>query len=167
MKNKIFLFLFLTLTYVGVYSQEYVIQHCVENRKFYSNDGLICSNEDRTKWFMVQIIYKSNSNYPIVDGLSVIKVNIGASDSGDLLVITFTDNTNIKVKARTGLLEYGTVVFDLTNKDMESLVNKSVVSLRFINGRDYKSLTYYTKNHENIFFLNALSFYTLKRIKCE
>ena len=158
--------LLLTLTYVGAYAQEYVIEHCVENRTFNSNDGLICSNEDKTKWFMIQIIYKPNTNYPMVDGLSVVKLNIGNGDEGDLLVFTFADSSVIKVKARTGLLPDFRILFNLTSNDIDALMNKSIVSIRFINGSDYKSFTYYTKDSENIFFLNALKFYTLKRIKC-
>lgn len=166
----------LTLSYVKSYSQEcskessqeYVIEHCVEDRTFKCLSGLICSNEERTKWFAIQMIYKSNTNYPMVDGLKIIKNNIGVANGvGDLMVFTFTDRTTIKVKARTSLLEDFTIEFNLTNKDTDALLTKSVVSIRYINGTDYKSYTYYTKDAENVFFLNALKFYRLKRINCE
>ncbi len=158
----------LTLAYVKSYSQEYVIEHCVEDRTFKSQSGLICSNEERNKWFAIQIIYKTNTNYPIVDGLKIIKTNIGDYNRvGDLMVFTFTDRTTIKIKARTSLLEDLNIEFDLTNKDLDALLNKTIISIRYINGTDYKSYTYYTKDVENIFFLNALKFYRLKRINCE
>lgn len=156
----------LTLSLFKTYSQEYVIEHCLENRTFSTNSGLICSNEDRDKWFSIQILYKSNVNYPIVDGFSVMKLNIGPSNNGDLLVFTFTDESTIKVKARTGLLENQTIEFNLTNRDIGFLLSKSVVSIRYINGSNYKSLTYYTTEIENVFFLKALNFYRLKRIDC-
>lgn len=159
----------LTLSCLKMYSQEeYVIEHCVDDRTFKTKKFLVCSNEERTKWFAIQIIYKSNTNYPILDGLKVYKSNIGTPDSdGDLMVFTFTDRTNIKVKARTGQLEDLTFEFNLTNKDLDALLNNSVVSIRYINGTDYKSYTYYTMNTENVFFYNALKFYRLKRINCE
>jgi|688.fasta_scaffold442051_2 hypothetical protein len=168
MKNKIIFMMLLTLAYVKSYSQEYVIEHCVEDRTFKSQSGLICSNEERNKWFAIQIIYKTNTNYPIVDGLKIIKTNIGDYNRvGDLMVFTFTDRTTIKIKARTSLLEDLNIEFDLTNKDLDALLNKTIISIRYINGTDYKSYTYYTKDVENIFFLNALKFYRLKRINCE
>ena len=158
----------LILTCFKTYSQEYVIEHCVEDRTFKSKNWLICSNEERSKWFAIDIIYKSNTNYPMVDGLKVLKMNIGVPNGdGDLMVFTFTDRTNIKVKARTGRLDDLTIEFNLTNKDLDALLDKSVVSIRYINGSDYKSFTYYTMNTENIFFLTALKFYRLKRINCE
>lgn len=166
----------LTLSYVKSYSQacskessdEYVIEHCVEDRTFKTNELIICSNEEKSKWFAIQILYKSNTNYPMVDGLKVFKTNIGIPNGvGDLMVFTFTDRTTIKLKARTNQLEDLSIEFNITNQDMDALLNKSVVSIRYINGSDYKSYTYYTKDYQNVFFLNALKFYRLKRINCE
>jgi len=166
----------LTLSYIKSYSQgcskevsqEYVIEHCVEERTFKTHAGLICSNEERNKWFAIQILYKANTNYPMVDGLKIIKNNIGVANGvGDLMVFTFTDRTTTKIKARTGLTDDLTIEFNLTNKDLDALLNNSVVSIRYINGSDYRSYTYYTKDAENVFFLNALKFYRLKRINCE
>jgi hypothetical protein len=173
MKNKIILMMLLTLSFVKSYSQEYskeeyVIEHCVEDRSFKTNAGLICSNEERNKWFFIQLIYKSNTNYPMVDGLKILKTHIGVPNGvGDLMVFTFTDRTTIKVKARSTQLEDLSIEFNLTNKDLDALLNNSVVSIRYINGSDYKSYTYYTKDAENVFFYNALKFYRLKRINCE
>ena len=158
----------LMLATIKSYSQEYVIEHCVEDRTFSSKSGLICSNEERNKWFFIQFIYKANTNYPMVDGLKILKTNIGVANGiGDLMVFTFTDRTTIKVKARTSQLEDLSIEFNLTNKDLDALLNNSVVSIRYINGSDYKSYTYYTKDVENVFFYNALKFYRLKRINCE
>lgn len=166
----------LTLSYVKSYSQgcskespiEYVIEHCVEERTFKTYAGLICSNEEKNKWFAIQILYKTNTNYPMVDGLKVVKNNIGVTNGvGDLMVFTFTDRTTIKVKARTGLTDDLCIEFNLTNKDLDALLSKTIVSIRYINGTDYRSYTYYTKDTENVFFLNALKFYRLKQINCE
>lgn len=158
----------LMLATIKSYSQEYVIEHCVEDRTFKSPNGLICSNEDRDKWFFIQFIYKTNTNYPMVDGFRVLKTNIGVANGiGDLMVFTFTDRTTIKVKARTSQLEDLSIEFNLTNKDLDALLNNSVVSIRYINGSDYKSYTYYTMETQNVFFYNALKFYRLKRINCE
>jgi hypothetical protein len=174
MKTKITLMMLLTLSYVKMYSQEYVkekeyvIEHCVEERTFKTNEHIICSNEEKTKWFAIQILYKSNTNYPMVDGLKIFKSNIGISNGvGDLMVFTFTDRTTIKIKSRTNQLEDLSFEFCLTNKDLDALLTKSIVSIRYINGTDYRSYTYYTKNSENVFFLNGLKFYRLKQINCE
>jgi hypothetical protein len=158
----------LALATIKSYSQEYVIEHCVEDRTFASKSGLICSNDERDKWFVIQLMYKSNTNYPMVDGIRILKANIGVANGvGDLMVFTFTDRSTIKVKARTSLLDDLSIEFNLTNKDLDALLNNSVVSIRYINGTDYKSYTYYTKDSENLFFYNALKFYRLKRINCE
>lgn len=167
MKNLITLMVLFILSSFKTYSQEYVIENCVDTKTFSTKSGLICSNEERTKWFSIQFIYNSNTANPTVNCFKVLKSNIGTyTDTGALMVFTFMDMTDIKLKARTGQLEDLTVEFNLTSNDLVQLSTKSVISIRYINGTDYKSLTYYPMNTENRFFLNALNYYTLKRIKC-
>ena len=167
MKNKIALTILLLALHCACYAQKPVVEYSLENRTFESKTSLICSDEDRVKWFAIQIIYKKNTENPMVDGLRVVKTNIGQSNNGtdDLIVFTFTDGTNIKVKSRTGLLPNSTIEFNLTNKDLDALLAKAVISIRYINGTDYRSMTYYTVDVENLFFINALKFYTVKVVK--
>lgn len=167
MKRKLIVALALCLFNFSSFGQKFVIEKSVASNTFKAEKGLICSNQDRTKWFAIQLIYKPNTNNVVVDGFKVIKSNIGLSNGkgGDLMVFTFTDGTNIKVKSRGALLEDLTTEFEVTNKDVDALLNKTVVSIRYINGEDYKSMTYYTVGDEKKYFINAFRFYKIKIIK--
>lgn len=166
--KKILTLLMLTL-WIGVNSQtkEFIIEHCMETKTFTSPEGLICSNEERSKWFMIQPTYQPDSYYPINKGFKVIKSGIGMNDKEDLLVFTFTDETVTVVKSINGPQEDGSLAFVLTTANIDALRVKTVSRIRFINVNDAASFTYeMTKDNEN-FFSNAFTNIIIRKIRCK
>lgn len=155
--------------WIGVNSQtkEFVIEHCMETKSFSTPEGLICSNEDKTKWFMIQPTYQPDSYYPINKGFKVLKGGIGMSDKENLLVFTFTDETVTVVKSTGGIQEDGSLAFVLTTPNIDALRVKSVAKIRFINVNEAASFTYeMTKDNEN-FFSNAFTNIIIRKIRCK
>ena len=166
--KKTLTLLMLTL-WIGVNSQtkEFIIEHCMETKTFTSPEGLICSNEERSKWFMIQPTYQPDSYYPINKGFKVIKSGIGMNDKEDLLVFTFTDETVTVVKSINGPQEDGSLAFVLTTANIDALRVKTVSRIRFINVNDAASFTYeMTKDNEN-FFSNAFTNIIIRKIRCK
>lgn len=160
MKVKAILIILLFLPCMAFYSQNSVTKKSVEKNIVKSKKILICSNEERTKWFAIFLSYRKTTKIPMVNGLKVIKSNIGTykNRGNDLMVFYLSDNTHIRIKARSGLLQDSTIEFDLSNKDIDALLTKSVITIRYINGIDYKSMFYQTVGDEKLFFYNELTF---------
>lgn len=160
MKIKTTLIILLSLPCMAFYNQKSATEKSIEKNIVQSKKMLVCSNEERTKWFSIFLSYRKKTKTPILDGLKVIKSNIGTHKNrgNDLMVFNFYDNTSIRIKARSGLLQDSTIEFDLSNKDLDALLTKAVISIRYINGTDYKSMVYEMKGDEKLFFYNELTF---------
>ena len=159
MKIKIILIVLLCLPCMAFYTQKSIMEKSVEKTIIQSKKILICSNQQKTKWFSIFLSYRKKTKIPMIDGLTVIKSNIGTSKNRgkDSMVFYFADNTFIKIKARSGLLQNSIIEFDLSNKDINALLTKAVISIRYINGTDYISMVYQTVGDEKLFFYNQLT----------
>lgn len=160
MKIKTTLIILLCLPCMAFYSQKPVTEKSTEKSVVQSKKLLICSNEERTEWFSILISYRKNTKTRMIDCLKVIKSNIGTSKNRgkDSMVFSLDDNTSITLKARSVMLEDSTIEFNLSNKDLDALFVKSVISIRYINGTDYKSMVYKMVGDEKLFFYNELKF---------
>jgi hypothetical protein len=95
--KKVVMTLALMLSMNSAFTQnKAVINHCVNNSEIYSPNGVICSNENRTKWFTVTPNYKLDEDRLSCKGLVVIKSNIGDVNKTGTLVFIFKDGNKIK-----------------------------------------------------------------------
>ena len=101
------------------------------------------------KWFAIDpILTKNDSNKIECTGLYITYFGIGACNESDAMDILFTDGKKIKIKAYNQFHCDNTSAFfiDKSNSLGEcltdiSLLNKSVKSIRFSNGKTYDNLT--------------------------
>lgn len=150
-------------------STQYVIKKCITDKSFQAAEGIICSDEIRMTWFMILPNYSPNKEYPIPEGFFVIKSGIGDCSKNDLLVITFNDRSRIILRSANYDLECSTwIKFNANVSDMKFLEWKSVDSIRYVNGNELKSFTYYMKtDKEKDFFVNVYTNFIIKPDYCK
>ena len=119
---------------------------------------LICSNEDRDKWFAILPTFKKFDGVLIKSYLKVLKLNIGKCTNNDILVFTFVGGKKMKIFANNELeCDYTTeITFSLTPIDVAFLETKTLESIRYINGNDQSSFLYMTKKEDRDYFVNIL-----------
>lgn len=163
------LLMFMSMDVNSQNSTQYVIKKCITDKSFQPSEGIICSDEMKMKWFMILPNYSSNKEYPIPDGFSIVKSGIGACSKNDLLVITFTDHSRIILRSTNYDLECNTwTKFKIDASDMRLLELKSIDTIRYVNGNELKSFTYYMKNDkEKDFFINVYTNFIIKPDYCK
>lgn len=117
---------------------------------------LICSNEDRDKWFAILPIVKKSNDIVIKTYFRTLKLNIGKCSKNDVLVFTFEDGRKIRISANNEMNCDVTELneFVLNSIDYAFLETKTLESIRYINGNDSTSFVYtMTKENKN-FFVN-------------
>jgi hypothetical protein len=171
MKKLIALLLVLvTIQKINSQHSEYIIEHCVNKSTFQPLEGLICSNDTKTKWIVISPTYLNNTNNPIADGFSVVKYNIGKSNTNDKLIIKFIDNTSITLsinKSKQSQNKDNMVMYyTLDVMDVYTLKNKPISIIRYVSGVKGNSFAYHVKIKEKIYIANALTNYSVKRVNC-
>ena len=160
----------ITLQKVSSQQTEYIIQHCVNNSTFQPVEGLICSNDTRTKWFVISPTYLDNTSNPILNGFSILKFNIGKSNINDKLTIKFVDNTSITLsinKSKQLQNKDNTIVYySMDVLDVYTLKNKPISIIRYVSGLNSGSFTYHVKSTEKTYIANALTNYSVKQVTC-
>lgn len=175
--KKIFILLVILLVSQNINSQqsEFVVEHCVDKSTFQSPNGLICSNELKTKWFVMIPTYLDNTNNPIANGFSIIKFNIGKFSYNDKLIIRFSDNTSLVLtsdnegdttKSKISDVYNGTTRFNASVLDIYALKNKPINSIKYINGNDGVSFTNHVKADDKTYFIKAFTNFFVKNVKC-
>lgn len=119
---------------------------------------LICSNEDRDKWFAIVPTLKKFDGILVKSHLTTLKLNIGECSNNDILVFTFVGGKKMKIFANNELeCDYTSeVVFTLTAIDVAFLETKTLESIRYINGNDQSSYLYTLTEKDKDYFVNIL-----------
>lgn len=162
--KKVIIILLITLTIQKIKSQqsEYIIEHCVNKSTFQPVEGLVCSNDNKTKWFVISPTYLDNTSSPIVDGFSILKFNLGTSSANDKLVIKFIDNTLITLSSNKITQDkYHVDVLNIYN-----LKNKAISYIRYVNALKGTYFIYHLKENEKTYIANALTNIVVKQVKC-
>jgi len=171
MKKLITLLLVLvTIQKINSQHSEYIVEHCVDKSTYQPIEGLICSNDTRNKWIVISPTYLTNTNNPIADGFSVIKYNIGKSNSNDKLIVKFIDDTSIilsinknkQSQTKDNMVMY----YTLDVMDVYTLKNKPISIIRYVSGVKGNSFAYHVKNKEKIYIANALTNYSVRQVRC-
>lgn len=119
---------------------------------------LICSNEDRDKWFAILPTFRKFDGILIKSYLKTLKLNIGKCTNNDILVFTFVSGKKMKIFANNELeCDYTSeVVFTLTPIDVAFLETKTLESIRYINGNDQSSFLYTLTEKDKDYFVDIL-----------
>jgi hypothetical protein len=119
---------------------------------------LICSNEDRDKWFAILPTFKKFDGVLVKSYLKTLKLNIGKCSNNDILVFTFVGGKKMKIFANNELEcdHISEVVFTLTAIDVAFLETKTLESIRYINGNDQSSYLYTLTEKDKDYFVNIL-----------
>lgn len=147
--KKLITFILLLLSLVS-YSQ-------VREEKI-STPMLICSNNERTKWFVMVTNFVKSNDIVTKTYLYTVKLNIGECSKDDVIVFTFTDGTKRRILSNNekncdGILEN---IFNLNAIDVAFLEMKTLESIRYINGNDFVSFVYFSKPEDSNFFSNTI-----------
>lgn len=119
---------------------------------------LICSNEDRDKWFAILPTFRKFDGILIKSYLKTLKLNIGKCTNNDILVFTFVGGKKMKIFANNELeCDYTSeVVFTLTPIDVAFLETKTLESIRYVNGNDQSSFLYTLTEKDKDYFVDIL-----------
>ncbi len=119
---------------------------------------LICSNEDRDKWFAILPTFKRFDGFLVKSHLKTLKLNIGKCSNNDILVFTFVGGKKMKIFANNELeCDYTSeVVFSLTPIDVAFLETKTLESIRYVNGNDQSSFLYTLTEKDKDYFVDIL-----------
>lgn len=122
---------------------------------------LVCSNEERSKWFAILPTFKKFNGLIIKTYVRTLKLNIGKCSKNDILVFTFIGGKKIKIFANNemncDLTE--TNEFLLNSIDIAFLETRKLESIRYINGNDQSSYLYTLTEKDKDYFINTFSSY--------
>lgn len=166
--KKLFILLILGISHITTAQQsEFVIEHCTKLDTYKAPMGLICSNESKTKWFAMFPTYATNTTKPIPNGVSIIMMNIGTPTHGDRLIIRFSDGETIVLNAYSVIPEYyNMIMFEATVRQIQVMKNYVIKSIKYLNGGDGQTFTYYPEYNEKVFFINAFNNFIVKDVNC-
>jgi len=143
-KNKLCILILLFLSFISNAQQQ-------------TSSMLICSNEDRSKWFTIMPHFKEFNGISTKDYLTTIKTNIGSCSKRDVLRITFVDGKYMNVRANNDLSCNGKELnFSLNPIQLGVLQMKSIKSIRYINGNDRSNFLYKLTETDRNYFINIL-----------
>ncbi len=117
---------------------------------------LICSNEERSKWFAIAPTFKKFDGVLVNTYFKTFKLNIGKCTNNDILVFTFVGGKKMKIFANNELDcdPITQVIFSLTSIDVAFLETKTLESIRYINGNDQTSYLYTSSKNDKDYFVN-------------
>jgi len=117
---------------------------------------LICSNEERTRWFAISPVVHKSNGILIKTYLKTLKLDIGKCSKNDVLVFTFKDGKKIRISANNEINCEGIVEIDfpLNSIDVAFLETKPLNNIRYINGNDSISFIYFSKPDDSNYFIN-------------
>lgn len=152
--KKLYILILLLLSFISNAQQE----QPVILKKESTPTMLICSNEERTKWFTILPSFKKYNGITEKSYLTTIKLNIGKCSNRDLLIFTFVDGKSMTLRSNLELncdniIE---VTFALNPIQIGVLEMKSVKSIRYVNGNDRSSFLYKLTTIDKDFFKNIL-----------
>jgi hypothetical protein len=118
---------------------------------------LICSNEEKTKWFAITPHFQEFNGISTKDYLTTIKLNIGKCSKRDVLTFTFVDGKYMNLRANNDLnCSVSEVNFSLNAGQIAALKIKSIKSIKYINGSDRSYFLYRLTGNDRNYFINLL-----------
>jgi hypothetical protein len=167
--KKLFILLLICLTQtLNAQQSLFVVEHCLGSDTYKAPSGLMCSNENKTKWFALFPTYTSNTTKPIPNGFYMIKMYIGVPTKNDRLIIRFYNGETVILNAYDVIPEYGGVImFEATVRHIHVMKNYPIKSLKYVNGGDGKTFTYHPDNKEKEFFMNAFNNFIVNDVICK
>ena len=164
MKNTLMaLGLMLSMNSAISQNNQSVTEKPINTTEITKHTGVICSNEYRTKWFTLTPNYRIEGNKISCNGFVVIKSNIGALNKDATIVITFKDETKIRLKSNDLLKDNNILYFPLTELDFIILKSKEIKWVRYINKKDDISFQYTMKRNEQNYYVNLFNSYSIQR----
>ena len=119
--------------------------------------SLICSNEYRSKWFVITPHFKEYDGISKKDYLITIKANIGKFSNKDILKFTFIDGKYMSIKSSNGLsFSSEELTFPLNPVQTGVLQMKPIKSIQYINGNDKSNFLYNATKEDENYFINIL-----------
>ena len=120
---------------------------------------LICSNDERNKWFAIVPTFKKFDGMLVKTYFRTLKLDIGECSKNDVLVFTFKDGKKIRISAdNEKVCDVGVeVIFSLNSIDVAFLETKPLDNIRYINGNDFVSFVYFSKPDDSDYFLNTFN----------
>jgi hypothetical protein len=166
--KKLFILLILAISQLtNAQQSEFVVEHCTKLDTYKAPMGLICSNENKTKWFAMFPTYAASTTKPIPNGVSIIMMNIGKATQNDRLIIRFSDGETIVLNAYSVIPEYyNMIMFEATVRQIQVMKNYVIKSIKYLNGGDGQTFTYYPEYNEKVFFINAFNNFIVKDVNC-
>ena len=153
--KKLYIIALLLLSFISNAQKEEI----VEIKKDTVSSMLICSNEERSKWFVIMPHFKTFDGISEMNYLTTIKTNIGKCSHKDVLVFTFVDGKYMSIRANNdwdcnGIME---VKFSLNPVKLGVLEMKYVKSIRYINGNDRSNFLYKSTKDDKNYFVRLLT----------
>jgi hypothetical protein len=129
----------------------------ISNAQEATPSELICSNEYRSKWFVITPHFKEHNGVNEKNYLTTIKSNIGKCSNGDILKFSFVDGKYMNVKSAKVLSCNGTeLIFPLNPIQKGVLEMKPIKFIQYINGNDGGNFIYNLTKINEDYFINIL-----------
>jgi hypothetical protein len=167
--KRFFITLLLLISFHTTYSQsrKVVIDKCINKSEIYGPIGVICSNDDKTKWFTLTPTYRLDGSRLSCNGFNVIRMGIGELSKEDQLFFSFKDGSKLRLESGGELTLNNTVYFTLTELEFTILKSKEIQTVRYINGNDFSSFQYNMVGDEKTYFMNLFTNYYIRDVYCD
>jgi hypothetical protein len=119
---------------------------------------LMCSNENRDKWFTIIPTFKQYNGISVKNYLTTLKLNIGKCSKRDVLVFTFVDGKYMIIRSNVELTcdDLTEVSFPLNPVQVGVLEMKSIKTIKYLNGNDGTFYVHTLKDEDRDYFKSLL-----------
>jgi hypothetical protein len=167
--KKVLLSISLLLALNTSYSQnrKVVIDKCINKSEIYGPIGVICSDDNKTKWFTLTPVYRLDGNRLSSEGFWVIRMNVGDLSKEDQIYFSFKDGTKLRIESGVELTTEKSIFFKLSDLEFSILKTKEIDTVRYINGNDFSSFQYKMVGDETTYFKNLFTNYYIREVYCD
>ena len=167
--KKVLLSISLLIALHTTYSQnrKVVVDKCINKSEIYGPTGVICSNDNKTKWFTLTPVYKLDGTRLSTDEIIVIRMGIGDLSKEDQLFFSFTDGSKLRLESGCEATSEKIIHFKLTELEFSIIKLKEIESVRYINGNDFSSFQYNMGESEKDYFTNLFTNYYIREVYCD
>ncbi len=135
MKRFLIVLALFLLTYtVSSQNRQIVVDRCINKVQMCGANGVICSNDARTKWFTLTPNLQLDGNRLSMTGFTVIRMDVGTSTQKDQLLFSFKDGSKLRLKLCKDIDVQNSVFFIVSEMEFLILKAKEIESVRYING---------------------------------
>lgn len=169
MKRFLIVLALFLLTYtVSSQNRQFVVDRCINKVQICGANGVICSNDARTKWFTLTPNLQLDGNRLSMTGFTVIRMDVGTSTQKDQLLFSFKDGSKLRLKSCKDIDVQNSVFFIVSEMEFLILKAKEIESVRYINRTDSSSF-YYVMNgeDESFYYVNLFNNYYIRQVYCK